>query len=95
MALGEAFAAALEQARRRHTERVCEALSSCCVEIRSVSPGQEQMIMKLACLVEQNRQGQWEEGVRRAAQMFDDHYRFDYNGPWPPYNFVDIDPSIS
>ena len=26
-----------------------------------------------------------------AAGLFDDHYRFDYNGPWPPYNFADID----
>ena len=23
--------------------------------------------------------------------LFDDHYRFDYNGPWPPYNFADVD----
>ena len=47
--------------------------------------------MKLACLVERDGQRQWEEGVRQAAWLFDDHYRFDYNGPWPPYNFADID----
>ena len=49
------------------------------------------MIMKLACLVESNRQPQWEEAVRQAACSFDENYRFDYSGPWPPYNFVNVD----
>lgn len=91
LALGEAFASALQQARQRHTRRVREALAPYCAEIRDVSPGDEQMIMKLACLVERDRQSQWEEGVRQAAMLFDDHYRFHYSGPWPPYNFVDLD----
>ena len=29
--------------------------------------------------------------MRQAAALFDDNYRFDYSGPWPPYNFVDVD----
>ena len=91
IALGEAFAPVLELARKRHTGRVREALAPYCVEIRAVDPGDERMIMKLACLVEKQRQAQWEEGIGRAAQLFDDHYRFDCTGPWPPYNFVDID----
>jgi hypothetical protein len=91
VALGETFASLLQQARQRHTDRVRQALAPYCVEIRSVSPGDEQMIMKLACLVEKDRRQQWEEGVQRAAALFDDHYRFDCNGPWPPFNFVDID----
>ena len=59
--------------------------------MRAIDPGDERLIMKLACLVPRDRQAEWEEGVRRAASLFDDHYRFDYNGPWPPYSFVDID----
>ena len=91
VALGETFASMLQQARQRHTERVNEVLAPYCADIRCVNPGEEQMIMKLACLVEKDRRPQWEEGVRQAAMLFDDHFRFDYNGPWPPYNFVDID----
>ena len=90
VALGEAFASALQQARLRHTGRVKEAIAPYCAEIRAVTPGEEQMIMKLACLVDKDRVGPWEEGIRRAASLFDDHYRFDYSGPWPPYNFADI-----
>jgi hypothetical protein len=91
VALGERFVALLQQARQRHTSRVKEALAAYSAEIRDIDPGEERMIMKLACLVERKRQEEWEEGVRQAAQHFDDHYRFDYSGPWAPYNFVDVD----
>jgi hypothetical protein len=89
--LGERFATLLQQARQRHTRRVKDALAGCCVEVRTIDAGEERMIMKLACLVERQRQSQWEQGVRQAASLFDDHYRFDYNGPWPPYNFADVE----
>ena len=89
--LGRLFGALLEQSRRRHTRRVTEALATYCAEIRTVDPGEERMIMKLACLVDKDRQQQWEEGVHHAARQFDDHYRFEYNGPWPAYNFAHID----
>ena len=93
--LGERFVSLLQQARERHTRRVKEALATCSVEVRGIDPGEERMILKLACLVEKDRQSQWEEGVRQAAMFFDDHYRFDYNGPWPPYNFADVDLQLS
>ena len=89
--LGETFVDLLAQARQRHTDRVQEALAPYCAEIRVINPGEERMIMKLACLVDKDRQARWEEAVRQAAALFDDHYRFDYNGPWPPYNFTDVD----
>lgn len=89
--LGELFVSLLQQARQRHTQRVKEALAPYSVEVRAIDPGEERMIMKLACLVEKDSQQHWEQGVRQAALLFDDHYRFDYNGPWPPYNFADVD----
>ncbi len=88
--LGERFVSLLQQARARHARRVQEALAAYCVEVRGIDPGEERMVLKLACLVEKDRQAQWEEGVRLSATLFDDHYRFDYNGPWPAYNFVDV-----
>jgi hypothetical protein len=29
-----------------------------------------------------------------AAKLFDNHFSFDYNGPWPPYNFVNVNLSM-
>ncbi len=89
--LGRLFSTLLEQSRRRHTQRVSEALTPYSVEVRPVDLGEERMVMKLACLVEADRQPQWEEGVYQAARQFDDHYRFEFNGPWPPYNFAHVD----
>lgn len=89
--LGELFVSLLRQARQRHTQRVKDTLAACSAEVRSIDPGDERMIMKLACLVDRNRQPPWEAGVRQAALLFDDQYRFEYNGPWPPYNFAHVD----
>lgn len=89
--LGERFVSLLQQARDRHTRLVKEALAPWCVDVRAVDPGEERMIMKLACLVEKDGQQPWEDAVRQAALSFDDHYRFDFNGPWPPYNFAEIE----
>jgi hypothetical protein len=93
--LGELFVSLLQQARQRHARRIQESLAPYCVEVRGIDPGDERMILKCACLVQSDRQQYWEEGVRQAAMLFDDHYRFDYNGPWPPYNFAKVDLEIT
>jgi len=89
--MGRLFGTLLEQSRERHTRQVIQALSPYCVEIRTIDPGEEKMIMKLACLVEKNRRQQWEDGIEVVARHFDDHYCFKYTGPWAPHNFADID----
>jgi hypothetical protein len=88
--LGRLFESLLRQCRERHTRQVIDMLTPYCAEIRTVDPGTEQMIMKLACLVSQDRQNRFEEGIQEAARKFDDHYCFKYNGPWAPFNFVDV-----
>ncbi|MGD0383730.1 MAG: GvpL/GvpF family gas vesicle protein [Thermoguttaceae bacterium] len=89
--LGKLFESLSEQSRRRHTQRVIEALSPYCLEIRSIDPNEERMIMKLACLVEKSHRRQWENGVEAAAHAFDNNYCFQYSGPWAPYNFAEIE----
>jgi hypothetical protein len=89
--VGRLFESLLQQSRQRHTCQVVEALSPYCVEIRTIDPGEEKMIMKLACLVEKSRREQWEDGIEVVAQHFDNHYCFKYTGPWAPHNFADID----
>ena len=93
--LGEWFRSLLEQCREHHTQQVIDTLSPYCAEIRAVDPGAEQMIMKLVCLVHKDQQQRFEEGVQEAARKFDDHYTFKYNGPWAPFDFVDISLNLS
>ena len=90
MELGKRFESLLQQSRERHTRQVIDALSPYCAEIRAVDPGQEQMIMKLVCLVRKDQQQRFEEGIQEAARKFDDQYYFKYSGPWAPFDFVDV-----
>ena len=95
MELGRSFESLLRQCRERHTQQVIDTLSPYCAEIRDIDPGQEQMIMKLVCLVPSNQQSRFEEGVQEAARKFDDHYTFKYSGPWAPFDFVDVTLDLS
>ena len=89
--LGALFESLLAQSRERHTQRVVKALSPYCEEIRTIDPGEERMVMKLACLVHKEHCKMWEEGVTQVAQLFDDHYCFACSGPFTPHNFAEID----
>ena len=51
--------------------------------------------MNLACLVGRQERTRFEAGVFETARMFDNNFTFDYNGPWAPHNFVDIDLNLS
>jgi hypothetical protein len=88
--LGRRFESAVEESRRRHTKRVTEALAPSCLDIRALDCSDERMVMKLACLVEKNRRQEWETGVEAAARLFDNHYCFQYGGPWAPFNFAEV-----
>ena len=47
--------------------------------------------MNLACLVDRDRLKEFETGVVEAARGFNNDFAFDFNGPWPPHNFVDVE----
>jgi len=86
--LGHMFDETLNKDRDTHTQTVERALGARCVEIKRNKPRNEREVMNLACLILKDAQKEFEEGVFEAAALFDDNYRFDFNGPWPPYNFV-------
>ena len=89
--LGRMFDRILTEDRENHAEKVEEVLSPYCFEIKRSKCRNEDEIMNLACLVEREAQARFEEGVFEAAGLFDNNFAFDYNGPWAPHNFVEID----
>lgn len=89
--LGELFAGVLQQARDRHTERITKALAPYCTETRQVDAGGEKMIVKLACLVKRDAQQTWVDEVVAMSDRFNDNYRFEYGGPWIPYDFAGVE----
>jgi hypothetical protein len=89
--LGRLFDRLLNEDRQAYTARVEEILSNYCREIKRNKCRNESEVMNLACLVERDAQGQFEQGVFEAAKLFDNNYTFDYNGPWAPHNFAQLD----
>lgn len=89
--LGRMFERLLNEARDALTDSVDEVLSNCCAEIKRNPPRNEPEVMNLACLIDRNRQGEFEARILEAAQRFDNNYSFDYNGPWAPHSFIELD----
>jgi hypothetical protein len=93
--LGRLFERLLTADREEYTEEVIRTLSPHCAEVVANKPRNEREVMSLACLVDRTQLKGFEQGVVEAARFFDDHFAFDYNGPWPPHNFVEIDLRMS
>ena len=89
--LGRLFQNILESAREQHVETVSKSLAGCCSEIKTNKCRDEREIMNLACLIDRGGVENFEDGVLKAASLFDDNFAFDYNGPWAPHNFVDLE----
>jgi len=89
--LGRLFDRLLNADRETYTEKVEEILSLYCQETKRNRCRHEGEVMSLACLVPRAAQDRFEEGVFEAAKLFDNNFAFDYNGPWAPHNFVELD----
>lgn len=92
--LGQLFEQLLEADRDQHTSQVERTLGPACFEIKRNKCREERDVMNLACLVGRSSIAEFETGVLKAASLFDDNFAFDYNGPWAPHNFVEIEMDI-
>jgi hypothetical protein len=88
--VGRMFDRLLDEEREAYADKVEGILAPHCVEIERNKCRNECEVMNLACLVERTAMPQFEKGVFEAAQQFDNNFAFDYNGPWAPHNFVEI-----
>lgn len=88
--VGRMFDRILNEDREAHLERVEEILDPHCVEFKNNPPRNEQEVINLACLVGRDAHKDFEAGVFQAANLFDNNFAFDFNGPWAPHNFVEL-----
>jgi hypothetical protein len=89
--VGRMFDRVLKEDREAHADKVEAILAPHCAEVEQRKCRAEREVMNLACLVERAAMPQFENCVFEAAQHFDNNFAFDYNGPWAPHNFVEID----
>ncbi|MBI5419296.1 MAG: GvpL/GvpF family gas vesicle protein [Deltaproteobacteria bacterium] len=88
--VGRLFDRLLKNEREAHVEKVEEVLSPRCSEIKQNPTRNEKEVMNLACLVKREALPEFETAIFEAARLFDNDFAFDYNGPWAPYNFVEL-----
>lgn len=92
--LGQLFEQAMQDARERHTARVTETLEPASVKVKEMPCRTEAQISHLICLVKREHEAKWEAALMQAAEAFDDNFRFDYNGPFAPFSFVELEVDI-
>jgi hypothetical protein len=92
--LGRFFNQLLQEDRENLTDQVETTLKTCCYEIKRGKYRNERDVMNLSCLVGREVEDRFEEGILKAAGKFDNNFTFDYNGPWAPHNFVEIELEI-
>ena len=89
--LGKMFEERLSVARRRDTNRLLALFRPQVAEVKENEPKDEKMVAHLSFLVRRELLKAFEEKLFQAASGFPDAYVFDYNGPWAPFSFVEID----
>ena len=89
--VGRMFDRFLNEDREAYADKVEGILAPHCVEIEANKCRNEREVMNLACLVERTAMPHFESSVFEAAKQFDNNFAFDYNGPWAPHNFVEVD----
>jgi hypothetical protein len=88
--LGQKFESILNKSREECAKKVESTLLEYCSEIRQNRCRNEQELARVSCLIEKDKTDVFVDAVSKAAEQFEDDYVFDYNGPVPPYNFVEV-----
>jgi len=88
--LGRLIESGLEEKAGEFVTHVYETLKPVSVASRSNKPFGEHMIMNAAFLVKRDRRPAFDESVKLMSSEYDGLLSFRSNGPWPPYNFVNI-----
>jgi hypothetical protein len=88
--LGQTFESVLNQTRERHQAMVTRALEPHVLEVHTKAPRDEKSIVNLTCLIDRDGTQDFEKALFEAAALFDDHHKFDFDGPWPPFHFVRV-----
>lgn len=90
MALGQAFAARLEDERTRHSQQATQALEHVVVDIHEGQPRSEKQVANLALLVDRGRLAELDACIQAFGAGFPDAILFKYTGPFAPFHFVGL-----
>lgn len=89
--LGRMFDRLLQEDRETFADLAVTMFASHGCGIKQLKCRNEREVMNLAGLVRRDAMPQFEADVFEVAKRFDNNFALDYNGPWAPHNFVDVD----
>jgi len=89
MQYGRLIDAALQSRSERSVNDIFAALRDVCVASRSNKPIGDKMILNAAFLVSRDKEAAFDARVKEIGARYE-KLTFNYTGPWPPYNFVNI-----
>jgi hypothetical protein len=90
MQLGRLVEQAMSEKSDAYVRQIYDHLRSCAIASRHNKTIGDKMILNAAFLVERDAAIEFDESVHVIAEQFENRLRFNYSGPWPPYNFVNI-----
>src|SRR5438067_1119618 len=90
MQLGRLVESALADKSDDYVREVYDHLRDCATASRHNKPIGDKMILNAAFLVDRDRAADFDQKVQEIAQRYEGRLRFQFTGPWPPYNFVNI-----
>ena len=90
MQLGRLVEQAMSAKQDGYVREIYDHLRDCAVASRHNKPIGDKMILNAAFLVERDKQPEFDHAVQEIAHRYEGKLRFNYTGPWPPYNFVNI-----
>ncbi|MEZ0227239.1 MAG: GvpL/GvpF family gas vesicle protein [Planctomycetota bacterium] len=89
MQYGRLIDAALQSRSERYVADIFTGLREVCVASRSNKPIGDKMILNAAFFVSRDKESAFDSRVKEIGARYD-KLTFNYTGPWPPYNFVNI-----
>jgi hypothetical protein len=90
MQLGRLVERAMSEKSDSYVRTIYDHLRDCAIASRHNKPIGEKMILNASFLVERDKVADFDHMVGDIAARFQNRLRFQYTGPWPPYNFVNI-----
>ncbi|MBN8194066.1 GvpL/GvpF family gas vesicle protein [Bacillus sp. NTK074B] len=71
-------------------EEVYAPLEEAAVSAKANEPSSEKMLLNASFLIERDQEELFDQKVNEAHEKWKDKVEFNYSGPWPAYNFVNI-----
>ena len=90
MKLGEMAENLVKEWRETVEKDIHETLQKHAVSAKANTPAGEKMLLNGAYLIEKNREESFDAVVNDLHEKWKDKVDFQYTGPWPAYNFINM-----